>query len=175
MTNKLFIGGMLAAVMMFFGSASVLAAEDFTEATNLINQKVACDKLSQGQLEKIGDYIMEQMAPGVAHTQMEQIMGGEESESVRQAHIFMARRWYCGDAAGFGMMGMMMSGSGYNYGTGRGFGMMNGLGLTNNTGVTNGWGMMGSGYAGSFGILYFLGVMFFISGIAAFIKYLLKK
>lgn len=156
MHKKIFIAVILFVFSIFFSTASVMAANEFVEAKNLINQKVSCDSLNQGQMEQIGDYLMEQMVPGVAHTQMDQMMGGEGSESLRQAHIFMARRWYCGDAAGFSMMGMMM-GSGYPYISGRGFSMM------------------GAGYYGWFNILQILGIVFLISGIAVFIKYLFKK
>ncbi|KKQ27233.1 MAG: hypothetical protein US42_C0012G0004 [Candidatus Magasanikbacteria bacterium GW2011_GWC2_37_14] len=177
MSKKFIVGSVLSLLVILLGVGNVFAAstttDEFAEAKNLINQKISCAELSQDQLEKIGDYVMEQMAPGAAHTQMEQMMGGEGTESLRQAHIFMARRWYCGDAAGFGMMGMMTGGypgtwnqAGVRQGmmgtVGSGFGMMNnwnyGVGL-------NGWQA----------ILYILGIVFFVGGIASFIKYLVRK
>src|SRR3989344_9516564 len=55
---------------------------------------------------------MEQMHPGEAHEMMDQMMGGEGSESLRQVHINMAKRLYCnegvGGMMGGGMMNMMM-------------------------------------------------------------------
>jgi len=68
---------------------------------------MSCDKLSNEQLEAIGDYYMEQMHPGEAHEIMDNMMGGEGSESLKQVHINMARRIYCNENIyiGYGMMG----------------------------------------------------------------------
>ncbi|MBI5729268.1 MAG: hypothetical protein HY983_03470 [Candidatus Magasanikbacteria bacterium] len=169
-------------IAVFAMSASTLAAtgaDEFGEAKELVASRVSCQQLSNEQLEKIGDYAMEQMAPGAAHTQMEQMMGGEGSESLRQAHIFMARRWYCGDATGYGMMGMMLGGFGP--------GMMGSGAILNNPGFSKGFtGMMGGfgGYAGYgnwnggwiwMAIFPILGTIFLISGIAAFLKYLSNR
>ena len=88
-------------------------AEDFTEAKGLIDAKVPCAQLSDGQMEMIGDYYMEQMHPGEAHALMEQMMGGEGSAQVKQAHIAIAERIYCNERAGTGYgMGMMGWGMG---------------------------------------------------------------
>src|SRR3989344_2898244 len=96
-------------------------AEDFTEAKKLIDAKTPCSKLTENQLEMIGDYLMEQMHPGEAHELMDRMMGGEGSESLRLIHIAMAKRLYCNDisdSVNYGMMGYgMMGGSGRtNYG-----------------------------------------------------------
>ena len=169
----------VSLVAMFSVSAAVLAAtastDENAEAKQYIADKVSCQQLSDGQLEKIGDYVMEQMAPGAAHGQMEQMMGGEGTESLRQAHIFLARRWYCGDVAGYSMMGMMMGGFGPS--------MMGPGGNLNGPGFSRGFsnGMMGSfgGYNNYGGgwvmIFYALGIIFLAVGIAAFVKYLANK
>src|SRR3989344_4307647 len=95
---------------------------------------------------------MEQMQPGDAHAAMEQLMGGEGSESLRLMHIAIAKRLYCGDytnSANYGMMGFGM------------MGVRNG-GLVNMAwGNTMGYGMMGnysygSGYWSFVGVLYTL-------------------
>lgn len=87
--------------------------EDFSQAEALIQQRTSCDQLTQDQLEMLGDYYMEQMHPGETHEYMDQMMGGEGSESLRRVHINMALRIYCGETSypGYGMMG--------------GYGMMN--------------------------------------------------
>lgn len=90
-------------------------AHDFTEAKQLIESGVSCEDLTEEQLEEIGEYYMEQMHPGEAHEAMDEMMGGEGSESLRQMHINMARRLYCDENVGGmmgsgGMMGMMMGG-----------------------------------------------------------------
>lgn len=106
MIKKIFIAVLLFLGLIFAG------ASEFSEAKALVDSGISCDKLSADQLEKIGDYYMEKMNPGEAHVLMEQMMGGEGSESLRQMHIAMARRLYCNESAyAFGMPGMM--GSGY--------------------------------------------------------------
>ncbi len=96
---------------------------ELAAAKQLISSNVSCDKLNPPQLELIGDYYMEQMHPGAAHEAVESMMGGEGSESLRQAHIQMALVLYCGQTNTSvtygGMMGMMpfMFGSG-GYGSG---------------------------------------------------------
>ena len=99
--------------MLLLGVSLVSAHEhDFDETKQLIDSGIGCDKLTDEQLESIGDYYMEQMHPGEAHEMMDQMMGGEGSESLRQVHINMAKRLYCnedvGGMMGGGMMNMMM-------------------------------------------------------------------
>ncbi len=80
-------------------------------AKQLISSNISCDRLSQDQFELIGDYYMEQMHPGGAHERMDQMMGGEGSNSLRNAHIQMTQVLYCGqtntNVTYGGMMGMM--------------------------------------------------------------------
>ena len=99
--------------MLLLGVSLVSAHEhDFDETKQLMDSGIGCDKLTDEQLESIGDYYMEQMHPGEAHEMMDQMMGGEGSESLRQVHINMAKRLYCnedvGGMMGGGMMNMMM-------------------------------------------------------------------
>ena len=144
----------LILVIFLLGIAAVLAQEshdsEIEEGKKLVESRTSCDKLSDEQLEAIGDYYMEQMHPGEAHEIMDNMMGGEGSESLKQVHINMARRIYCNENIyiGYGMMG-----SG---------GMMNMMGR----------GMMGSypasydysnyGYWNIFWILLFAAVIFLI-------------
>src|SRR3989344_4038291 len=80
-----------------------------------IIRDVLGEKLTDEQLEAMGDYYMEQMHPGEAHEMMDQMMGGEGSDTLKQMHIQMAKRLYCNEDVG-GMMGggmmNMMVGSG---------------------------------------------------------------
>jgi uncharacterized membrane protein len=91
--------------------AAVLAQEshdrEIEEGKKLVESKIICNKLSNEQLEAIGNYYMEQMHPGEAHEIMDNMMGGEGSESLKQVHINMAKRLYCNDNVyiGYGMMG----------------------------------------------------------------------
>src|SRR3989344_4524505 len=95
-------------------ASQVLAQEhDFTEIKSLIDSGVSCIQLTNEQLEEIGDYYMEQMHPGEAHEIMDNMMGGEGSESLKQVHINMAKRLYCNENVyiSYGMMGRGMMGN----------------------------------------------------------------
>src|SRR3990167_6025835 len=73
---------------------------DFAETKQLIDSGISCDKLTDKQLETMGDYYMEQMHPGEAHEMMDQMMGGEGSKSLKQMHIQIAKRLYCNEDVG---------------------------------------------------------------------------
>ena len=93
--------------MLLLSVSLVFAHEhDFNETKQIIDSGISCDKLTDEQLESIGDYYMEQMHPGKAHEMMDQMIGGEGSDSLKQVHIQMAKRLYCNDDVG-GMMNMM--------------------------------------------------------------------
>lgn len=100
---------------------------NFTEVKQLIDSKVPCEDLTNEQLEEIGDYYMEQMHPGEQHEIMDEMMGGEGSESVKQMHIQIARNIYCNES-NQNMMWMMnmMGGYGMAYGMMDGYNMMYG-------------------------------------------------
>jgi len=152
--------------MLLLSISIVFAAEDFSETKKLIDSNISCDKLTDDQLEEMGDYYMEQMHPGEQHEMMDRMMGGEDSETVKQMHIQMAKSIYCGET-NQGMVSMMnmmtngMMGSGgmmgmMNYGS-NGFGNM----MTNKVGGMMGnygsYGMMGGyGMNNSWSFLYIL-------------------
>ena len=93
--------------VLFLNLSLVSAHEhDFNETKQLIDSGISCDKLIDEQLEAIGDYYMEQMHPGEAHELMDEMMGGEGSESLRTVHINMAKTIYCNEnVSSYGMMG----------------------------------------------------------------------
>ena len=97
--------------MFLLGIVAVLAQEsadsETEEGRKLVESNTGCDRLSDEQLEDIGDYYMEQIHPGESHELMDSMMGGEGSESLKQTHINIARRIYCNDDVyiGYGMMG----------------------------------------------------------------------
>lgn len=93
---------------------------DFSDIQQLIDNPVDCSQLTDDQLERIGDYFMEQMHSGEGHEKMDAMMGGEGSQRLRERHIMMGQSFYCNDSS-FGMMGSgMMSfgqaGMGYGFG-----------------------------------------------------------
>ncbi len=100
---------LLAAALVLAANGDHKTAVD--EGKKLVDSGINCDKLTDGQLEVIGEYYMEQMHPGEAHEMMDQMMGGEGSDSLKQMHIQMAKRLYCNEDVG-GMMGGNMMGSG---------------------------------------------------------------
>ena len=116
--NKLIVLLILTLLTINLASSDM---EDFEEAKNIISSKVSCDDLSEKQLEILGDYYMEQMHPGEVHERMDAMMGGEGSESLRQVHINMGIRFYCGGNNYYGMMGMMYNNGNVNNVYGYGF------------------------------------------------------
>ncbi|MBI2655341.1 hypothetical protein HYX06_02860 [Candidatus Woesearchaeota archaeon] len=142
----------LAIFILVIGIAAA-DTEDFAEAKQIIDAKTPCSKLSEPQLEALGDYFMEQMHPGEAHEAMDKIMGGEGSESLRLTHISMAKRLYCNDvndAVNYGIVGYGMMG---NYGKANYGGMMNMMAYN------FGYGMMGQNGYGYFAFFNFLAVL----------------
>ena len=147
--------------------------EDFAEAERIIDEKIQCEQLTNEQLEIIGDYYIEQMHHGEAHETMDEMMGGEGSESLKQIHINMARSFYCGESGAMssGMMNMMM-----------GRGMMGSSGMMNsnygnmmgdgyaNKGYGGMMGMMGSSFGGgSWWLFSVVGMLFWIALLIALI------
>ena len=94
---------------MLLLSVSLVSAHEhnFAETKQLIDSGISCDKLTDEQLEAIGEYYMEQMHPGEQHELMDKMMGGDGSDTLKQMHIQMAKRLYCNEDVG-GMMNMMM-------------------------------------------------------------------
>ncbi len=83
--------------------------EHFAKAEEIIKQEIPCEELTDEQLEIIGDYLMELMHPGEAHELMHDMMGGEDSETVKLMHINMAEMMYCNEGQGMNNMMNMMS------------------------------------------------------------------
>ena len=162
---------------------------EIEEGKKLVDRGISCDKLTDEQLEAIGEYYMEQMHPGEAHEAMHKMMGMEEgTEYHEQVHVNMARMMYCGgDYTSYGgmmgngmmggnMMGMMpmmmnMMGGGNMMGSG---GMMNGQNLQSSMmqGVmgNNPIGL-GYGYWGFWNIIW----LFFWIGIIVLIVWIIYK
>jgi hypothetical protein len=83
-----------------------------------------CDRVTDEELEEVGDAWMGVMHPNESvHERMDEMMGGEGSESLRQAHINMALG-YLGCAGGGMDRGMMGGGRESGMGNGWGMGMM---------------------------------------------------
>ena len=105
---------MLLSSMLLLSITLVYAHGNFNETKKLIDSGISCDKLTNEQLEAIGDYYMEQMHPGETHEMMHKMMGGEDSETTKLMHVNMAKSIYCGETnqGMMGMMNMMMQGKG---------------------------------------------------------------
>ncbi len=134
--KKIMLGFFVAILL---ASAYAQADDMITQGKQLADSNVSCGNLSEGQLEAIGDYYMEQLHPGAQHAAMERMMGGEGSESLRQAHIQMAEVLYCGKAdtqvTYAGMMGLAPM-----------MGRLTGTGIANYSGLSSAFrGMMGQG------------------------------
>lgn len=109
MKNAFFV---IVILLLSMGLVNAVSQEELNEAKELIDSKVSCDKLTDEQLEIIGEYYMEQMMPGESHERAHEMMGFEDNhEAEEQFHINMARGFYCGEGGfssgriGRGMMG----------------------------------------------------------------------
>ena len=98
------------AIILFLNMnlVNAITLQEINEAKNIIDSKIDCKSLSNSQLEILGEYYMEQMHPGESHELMHKMMGLQEgSDSLKQTHIQMAKRFYCNEDIGGGMMNMM--------------------------------------------------------------------
>ena len=129
----------VALAVLFVMTAGIVFAitpAEITEAENLVKSNQNCNSLSGGQLENIGEYLMEKMHPREAHEFMHETMGLEEGTTEeKQFHINLAKAMYCGESSAYGMTGggvrsnMMRTMMGYGTaGTGYGYGMMGNYG-----------------------------------------------
>ncbi len=116
-----------------FATASEL--EELAEGQRIVENNIACDQLSNDELEAVGEYLMELMHPGELHDLMHQRMGITEGTPEHdQVHINMAQMMYCGN----GMMGYRSWMMGYRGGITQNYGMMGRNGWT--TGPMGAWG-----------------------------------
>jgi hypothetical protein len=154
------------------------ALQDIYASQKVSSQdKIDCSKVTDDQFDKLGDAYMGVMLPNQQqHQTMDNMMGGEGSASLKQAHINMGRS-YLGCWSNYSGAPSMMSMMGI---TG-GYGMMGGY---NNTGFGmmgrnfgNGWNMMGSyGGYGWFGWITMIMIwVLLVLGIIALVKWLGKK
>ncbi len=141
----------ILVLLALFGAFFASSADEIAAGKALVSAKANCSKLSEDQLESIGEYIMELQHPGQAHEYMDNMMGGEGSASLKNAHIQMAQVMYCGDTnvpiTYGGMMGMGMMGGGMVGGGGMmGGGISGGYGGMMGRSATGGYGGMMGGY-----------------------------
>ena len=112
--------------MLLLSIVLVSADEDhksgIEEGKKIVESEISCDKLTDEQLEAIGDYYMEEMHPGKSHELMHDMMGGHDSELTKEMHVNMAKGIYCDEDVD--MMGCSMMSSGMIGG-----GMMQGRGM----------------------------------------------
>lgn len=134
-------------------------------------EDINCAEVSDSDFENLGEAVMSRMHPDKkVHQAMDNMMGGEGSEGLREAHILMGKRYLGCEGNGPGFMGMgPMMGMMGNF-TGKSFPL------------ERGWkGMMGFGFSGMslwslFGLLTWISVLaFFVLGSIYFWKEIKKK
>lgn len=186
----LFFAGNVSAQMMgnywtndVSGEGQTRASADINAALQSIYQtqnigsqsQILCGKVTDDQFEKLGDAVMGYGISEQQHAAMENMMGGEGSATLRQAHVNMGRSYlgcwsnYNGGPAYMPMMGYFYGSSTPAFGY-YPYGMMGGFG--------RGWNMAG-GWYGGFGwpgiIVAVLLWVLLALGIAAIAKWLRKK
>ena len=127
-------------IMVLVLALGVVADDMIAQGQAIVQQGLSCDKLSDDQLQSVGEYLMEQMHPGPAHDAMDKMMGLDQNPTEDKAfHVRLAQSMYCGQ-------GGMMGGNG-------GYGMMSGY--RGMMGGNGGYGMMGwTGSTPVMGILW---------------------
>lgn len=143
-------------------SIAVVISE-IIESQNVSSQsELSCDFVTNDQFDALGDAVMQAMiGDDEAHEVMDNMMGGEGSESLRSMHMAMGQRYLgCGEGqfSTMGMMGAMMSMMGGSWRGGDGFMMGN---------FYSPWGMTGLG-----GIGMLLIWVIVIVGIVLLVKWL---
>ena len=135
---------------------------------------ISCQEVTDEQFEELGEAVMSVMHPDEQqHELMDQMMGGEGSESLKAMHIAMGENYLgCGTGTmgggmmgGMDMMSMMMGGGGMTNGGG---GMMGNMMGWSNWGIGSGWGWFGW----IFMILFWILV---VAGIVALVKWLIGQ
>jgi len=102
---------------------------EIEEGKKLVEGGINCDKLTDEQLEAVGEYVMEQMHPAEAHEAMHKMMEMEEdTEYHKQSHVNIAKMMYCGEDGMMGSGGMMGGGNMMGFGGMMGSGGMNMMG-----------------------------------------------
>jgi uncharacterized membrane protein len=114
--------------------------EILTEIREKLNlgssDRIDPDRVSDGDLEELGDAVMGLMHPDTReHELMDEMMGGEGSKNLEYMHRLMGYRYLDGRFSGTGVPGIGMSK--------RDWGMMNGPPMM-------GWGMHGRGRGGAY-------------------------
>lgn len=174
----------LSALMFWPGNGATAQESDNGSANDIVNEimrsqnvksagEINCQRVADAEFEKLGDNVMGIMHPDEKqHELIDQMMGGEGSDSLKAAHIMMGQRYLGCNSAGFGF-GMM---NGWGSGMMGGWGMMmpffNGFGAFTRGGensMMGNWGGFGLGFGWIFMILFWVLI---IVGVIALIKWL---
>ncbi len=143
----------------------VYSLQDIYTSQNIKNQnQINCSKVTDSQFEKLGDAYMGVGITQEQHDAMENMMGGEGSDTLKQAHIAMGRA-YIGCWANYNSVVPAMS-------------MMSGYGFDYPVNFVGKFGMMG-GYYGGFNFIVwctmFLVWTLLVLGIISLIKSIKSK
>lgn len=174
----IFIAPLLVSANSSVSLEGVLSEIKTSQNVSETNQ-IKCEKINDGQFEQLGEAVMAVMHPDEKeHELMDQMMGGEGSQSLKAAHIMMGKKYLGCYSGTTGMMGSGMMDGGMMSMMGMGQGMMGGSGMmgsgSNYSNMMN-WGGTGFGWNWLALVYQFLFLFLLILAVAALIKWLSKK
>lgn len=135
---------------------------------------ISCESITENQFEEMGEAVMALRHPDEReHEFMDQMMGGEGSESLKSAHVRMGKG-YLGCLEG--VEGMMMGSTGMMASRRQGSeGQEGGDNMMGNFGMMSSQMMGGSGYTGVFGSLWTVTWILIVILLVVMIRYFWNK
>lgn len=94
-------------IIALFVPAEGMDLDKLEEGKRIARSHIRCEDMNEGQLEAVGEYLMEQMHPGSAHESMHRMMGLEEGTLEHEKfHVNLTKSMYCG-TGDWGMIGIV--------------------------------------------------------------------
>ena len=162
-----YAGAQMGQVNKTYPNSNITAAlQDIYNTQGITDQsKLSCSKVTDVQFEKLGDAVMGSGISEQQHAQMENMMGGEGSVTLNQAHLTMGRSYLgCWSNYNSGPVSISMMNSGFSD--------------RYSESANRPWGMMGDFHGNYFWLGSVIMILFWgllILSIVALVKWLKKN